>query len=300
MKKNLMVLLFILLPMFLAFAGIADVLTQADALYDAEEYVNGFELLEKNLPSATSPAEKGEVLWRMSRFQLFITDDAEDDGVDSDTLLAMFEEGRSYGDRAIELAPSADAYYWRTSNIGRWGETKGILDSLFKAGDMKKDLLEVISYDPVYADAWYVLGRLYFKLPGWPISFGDKAFAVSFARRSIDTYAGDDLKISYYKSLAEILYDRNWSASTREKEIKKRERKIKSSDSEFDQKSYYEAELGVKARPGYMKKALGDISDREEAVLITDWVIAQFNALPAPTKGEKNSLQEVTDMIAQW
>lgn len=299
MRKVVLVLLILLLPAFALLAA-DDILKQADDLFDAEEYIEGFALMEKALPSAGTNQEKAEIYWRMAKFQLNITDDEEDAGTAKEVLLEMFTQGSDYATMAIELYPSADSYYWRSSNIGRWGETKGILDSLFKAGPMKEDLLKVIEYDTMYADAWYVFSRLYLKLPGWPISFGNAPFAVSFARRAIDTYAEEDLKISYFKSLAETLWKRNWNAKTRTKEIGNRESKLKSAKNEHDKQAYFESSLGVGFSPVYTSKKLGDLTDREEAQIITDWLFAEYAKIPDPSKGDKNNIQEVKDMVAEW
>src|SRR5438093_2220534 len=49
-----------------------------------------------------------------------------------DVKLAAYERGREVGKRAVELAPkSLDAHLWFAINTARWGETKGILRSLF-------------------------------------------------------------------------------------------------------------------------------------------------------------------------
>jgi hypothetical protein len=299
MRKICLVILILLLPAFTLLAA-DDILKQADDLFDAEKYIEGFELMENALPSAGTNQEKAEIYWRMSKFQLNITDDEEDAGTDKDALLEMFTHGMDYATMAAELYPSADSYYWRSSNTGRWGETKGILDSLFKAGPMKEDLLKVIEYDKVYADAWYVFSRLYLKLPGWPISFGNAPFAVSFARRAIDTYAEEDLKISYFKSLAETLWKRNWNAKTRTKEIKNRNAKFKKAKNEHDRQAYFESSLGVNFSPVYTSKKLDGMSDREEARIITDWLLIEFRKISDPSKGDKNNIQEVKDMVAEW
>ncbi|NQT61280.1 MAG: hypothetical protein HQ557_20115, partial [Bacteroidetes bacterium] len=277
-----------------------DILKQADDLFDAEKYIEGFELMENALLSAGTNREKAEIYWRMAKFQLNITDDEEDAGTAKETLLEMFTQGSDYATMATELYPSADSYYWRSSNVGRWGETKGILDSLFKAGPMKEDLLKVIEYDAVYADAWYVFSRLYLKLPGWPISFGNAPFAISFARRAIDTYAEEDLKISYYKSLAETLWKRNWNVSTRKREIKNRESKLKNAKNEHDKQAYFESSLGINYSPNYTSNKLVDMTDREEAKIITDWLLAEYAKISDPSKGDKNNIQEVKDMVAEW
>ena len=299
MKRFLMVVLVLLLPACMIFAASA-LFEQADALYDQEEYIAGFNLLKGALDSAATDAEKAEIYWRLSRFQLYIADDEEDAGAKPSELLAMFDAGSDYADKAIALAPSAEAYYWRSSNTGRWGETKGVLDSLFKAAPMRSDLLKVIQYDPDYADAWYVLGRLYLLLPGWPISFGNISYAASYARRSIEVYAKEDLKISYYKSLAEILWKRNWSAGTRKKELDKRAPKYQSESDTFGKITYFEAAYLQGWSPAYTTKGILDLSDRDEARLIAEWVIGEYDKIKSPKRGDTTNINEVKALMESW
>lgn len=298
MKKTALIFLVLLLSGMMLFGE--DVLKEADDLFDAEAYTEGFALLEKALPSASSDAERAEINWRLARFQLNIADDLEDEGALEDTLLELFDKGAAFAEAAIAQKPTPDAYYWHSSNVGRWGETKGILNSLFKASPMRDDLREVIALDPNYADAWYVYGRLYLLLPGWPVSFGDEEAAASYARRSIDLYAEEDLKIAYYKSLAEILWKRDWDEKKRVREIGKMESKYKKEKDEEDKISYYEGALGENFTPEYMSKKLKDVSDHEEAQLIVDWLRAEYKKIPSPDRGEKSNMDEVEEMAAEW
>ncbi len=300
MKRIMVIALLCLFAIPALSAAITGALADADALYDAEQYIEGYALMEDTLGKAANDSEKAEVYWRLSRFKLFITDDEERDGVDKNTLLKHFDEGREFAEKAIDLKPSADAYYWKSSNVGRWGETKGILDSLFKADPMKKDLLKVIEYDKNYADAWYVFGRLHLLLPGWPLSFGNVVFSVSFARKAIDAYAEDDLKISYYKSLAETLWKRNWKQRDRKGKIEGEAKNYKKKSAEFEKMWYFEGELGADYRPEYTNKRLQDMGDQEEALIIVNWLIDQYNAMPSPSKGDKNNIDEVKELLDEW
>jgi tetratricopeptide (TPR) repeat protein len=299
MKRILMLAGMLFIPLLSA-AAITGVLVEADALHDAEDYEAGFSLLENALPSADTDGQKAEIYWRLAKFQLAIADDLEDEGADAETLLSLYDRGSAFAEEAIALEPSADAYYWRSSNVGRWGETKGVLNSLFKAGPMKDDLLKVIEYDPDYADAWYVLGRLHLLLPGWPLSFGNIPFAVSFARRAVELYDGEDLKISYYKSLAETLWKREWDARKRNREIDRNESKYKGAGSEFDRQSYFESYLGTGFSPVYTSDTLSGMSDREEARIITEWLEDEYAKIPAPDRGDRRNIEEVREMTAQW
>ena len=43
-------------------------------------------------------------------------------------ILAVFTEGEGYADKAIAADPQNDlGYYWKSANIGRWGQVKGVL-----------------------------------------------------------------------------------------------------------------------------------------------------------------------------
>ena len=127
-------------------------------------------------------------------------------GAKKDDLLKNYEEGEKYANQAIENFPNNPlSYYWKASNIGRWGQVKGILDSLGKAEPMQKLLIQAIDLDSDHSDSYFVLGELYDELPGWPISFGNIDFAVSFARKSI---ALNDEQLGYGNGgqAAELLY----------------------------------------------------------------------------------------------
>ena len=299
MKKNILAALSLLFIAGFVFAG-DDILAKADSLYDEEKFDEGFDFIEKSLDTSLPKKDLAELYWRLSRFQLYKGDDAEEEGAKKNDLLNMFSNGQDLAEKAINLYPSADAYYWKLSNIGRWGETKGILDSLFKAKPMKDDLMIVIDYDKNYADAWYVLSRLYLKLPGWPISFGNKDCAVSFARRAVDLYAKDDLKITYYTGLAETLWERKWSVKNRTKNIPKMEKNYNNADDEFDRISYYEYSLGLDYVPEYANLSLEDMTDREEAVIILKWLIGEYNKISSPSRWDKINIQKSRDFLEEW
>src|SRR5262249_49640505 len=75
-----------------------------------------------------------------------------------DEKLAAFDRGRQAAKRAIELAPrSAPAQFWYGINTGRWGQTKGIMRSLFLLPTVKEAMQTAIAIDPAYVPA-YALG----------------------------------------------------------------------------------------------------------------------------------------------
>ncbi|MGM0432112.1 MAG: hypothetical protein ACQEQU_05305 [Spirochaetota bacterium] len=275
-------------------------LEEADALYEAEEYKRGLSLLEGRIDDITDKQLKAQTYWRMARFTLFIGDDMKQEGASKGALLDTYSEGIKYAEKAVDLQPSADAYYWRSSNTGRWGETKGILNSLSKAKPMHADLERVVGFDSSYADAWFVFGKLYYLLPGGFISFGNTDYAVSYARRAIEVYQEDDLKISYYKSLAEILYDRDWSRNKRRKEYPGIEKDFSNAKTLMEQMRNYEGFLAKhNYKPGYAPRSLSQMSDREEARAIVEWVTREYEAIASPTRGERQNMQELRDMVEE-
>src|SRR5215470_7647444 len=66
--------------------------------------------------------------------------------------LEAYDRGRQAARRAIELAPrSAPAHFWYGTNTGRWGQTKGVLRSLFLLPSVKEAMQTALELDPSYA-----------------------------------------------------------------------------------------------------------------------------------------------------
>lgn len=82
--------------------------------------------------------------------------------------LAAYDCGRQAAKRAIELAPkSAPAQFWYGTNTGRWGQTKGIMRSLFLLPTVKEAMQTALALDPGYAPAYALGGNIYYEVPGY-------------------------------------------------------------------------------------------------------------------------------------
>jgi tetratricopeptide (TPR) repeat protein len=82
--------------------------------------------------------------------------------------LAAYDRGRQAARRAIELAPkSAPARFWYGTNTGRWGQTKGLLRSLFLLPSVKEAMQAALALDPSYAPAYALGGTIYCEVPGF-------------------------------------------------------------------------------------------------------------------------------------
>lgn len=121
-----------------------------------------------------------EALWRLARGYKWVGDKAEKD------KLAIYEKSKEYAEKAVAANPKGvKGHYWLAVAIGKWGQTRGILQSLFMVKPMKKALDDCLAIDPKYAPAHHVLEELYRLVPGWPLSIGDKNKALEHALKSV-------------------------------------------------------------------------------------------------------------------
>lgn len=83
-----------------------------------------------------------------------------------DEKLAAYDRGRQAAKRAIELAPkSAPAQFWYGTNTGRWGQTKGMMRSLYLLPTVKDAMQTALALDPGYAPAYALGGNIYYEVP---------------------------------------------------------------------------------------------------------------------------------------
>lgn len=277
-----------------ASAQFAEQLDTVDGLLDVDAYDEAWSILQSLDEQAESNQQKAEVYWRMSKTILGFGDlqiDAEEPVED---ILATFERGESYADRAIAADPGNHlGYYWKSANIGKWGKTKGILDSLFKAGPMRDLLVETIDLAPNHADSYYVLGQLYEKVPG-VISFGNADYSVSLGRRSVDLMeeeldSGEREMFSedFYIQLAAHLIARNWNERKRDREHPNKARNFGNADSELQRGFYYEGTVDIPA-----------MDDDEEAAMILEEMIERLESMSEPRPTDLRRLAEARELLS--
>ena len=278
------------------FCDFAQLMEEADRLNKEIRHDEVEELLLKALNSAGSNRERAEVYWRLSRALMYQGDEADKNAAPKDTILSIFAEGEQYGQKAIELDPSNYlGYFWKSGNIGRWGQTKGILNSLFKAPEMRDLLVKAVTIKPDHADSYYLLGQLYEQVPRL-ISFGNVDFAVSLGRKAVDMREAQyqsgvekELNYDYYTELAKHLYARGWSSSKRMKQHDRKKRDFES-ETELMEKSFrYEGSIVIEG-----------MDDRNEAIELARWAVRELEALPKRDTDQEDDLKEVKDLLAEW
>ncbi|MBO4410389.1 MAG: hypothetical protein J5775_06520 [Spirochaetales bacterium] len=296
--KKLAALLVLLLAVLTALAALD--FTSVDDLYDAgTDYQKVYDTLQTMLKEAKSNEEKSEVLWRLSRVCVDLGDALPEK--DKNGKYAIYDEGEQYALKSIEAKPNYLAYLWKCANVGRYGQTKGVMDSLGKVKPMKADL-KVITDDFKVLDsseAWYTLAVLNDAVPG--ILGGDSVAAISYMRIACETIPAKYVYGGTYKALAEMLYSRNWSASKRAKEIASLQKKWdKETKSNFDKYAYYEGSKGADAVPVWSTKKLSEMSDREEALAVLKYAQQMYNSKSFKTGKDAEHYAEIQDLITQW
>jgi len=269
-------------------------LDRVDDLIRVDDYDAAMSLLQTLEGQAAGNAEKAEVYWRYAQAVLGIGDLQIDAEAPLDQILATFERGEAYADRAIQADPDNHlGYYWKSANIGKWGKTKGILDSLFKAGPMRDLLVEAITRSPNHADSYYVLGQLYEKVPG-VISFGNTDYSVSLGRRAVDLMeadliSGEREKFSedFYIQLASHLIARNWNERKRDREYANKTRNFRSARTELERGFNYEGTVEIP-----------EMDDREEAAIILREMIDRLQAISDPLPSDTRRLAEAQELLA--
>ncbi len=80
--------------------------------------------------------------------------------------LEAYEQGRQAAKRAVELAPeSVEAHFWYGTNTARWGQTKGVVRSLFLLPTVKQEIELIMALDPNFAPVYALAGNVYYEVP---------------------------------------------------------------------------------------------------------------------------------------
>jgi tetratricopeptide (TPR) repeat protein len=99
--------------------------------------------------------------------------------------LEAYDRGRQAGKRAAELAPkNALAHFWYGTNSGRWGQTKGIMRSLFLLPTVKEEMQAALDLDPKLVPAYSLAGQVYAEVPG--LFGGDLDKSEEMFRKGLD------------------------------------------------------------------------------------------------------------------
>jgi tetratricopeptide (TPR) repeat protein len=99
--------------------------------------------------------------------------------------LEAYERGRRIGERAVELAPrNADAHLWYAINTARWGQTKGIMRSLFLLPTVQREIETILALDPRSVRAHALAGNVAMEVPR--LAGGDRGKAETHFKKGLE------------------------------------------------------------------------------------------------------------------
>lgn len=109
----------------------------------------------------------------------------------------------------------AEPLVWEGIVLSTYAGAKGGLGALSLAKKSRDCLLEATRIDPaaLRGSAYTSLGALYYKVPGWPIGFGDRDKATEFLNKAL-ALNPDGMDPNYF--IGELMYEKgDYSASLR-------------------------------------------------------------------------------------
>ena len=275
----------------------SDVAVVAYSFDENGEFVAEKDLLIEWVAKTADRKQRAELYWRLARTYMNLGEDNKIKGMKKDDVLELYKDGEHYADLVIENDPqNPEGYFWKGAIIGTWGNTKGMLEALGNASPMKDHLEQALLRDANHADSYFVLCQLYTALPGWPISFGNIDYAVSFGRKAVfllekDLAAGKQSvpQYGYYSTLASALWNRNWDTNKRYNEKSNKLKEYTGKSNPLEKNSFFECQVSLKS-----------MSDREEAKQLIQWVISEIEKIANKNYFQKKDLREARKLSNQW
>ena len=138
-----------------------------------------------------------QVQWAQAYYQLT-----------GDQQQATFESAITAADKAVKANPGhVVPLIWRGILKATYAGVKGGLGALSLAKEAKADMEKAIAIDPdASGSAYATLATLYFRVPGWPIGFGDDDKAEQLFKQALK-YDPDSIDTNYL--YAEYLIDQH-------------------------------------------------------------------------------------------
>ena len=101
-----------------------------------------------------------------------------------DDKLAAYDHGRQAARRAVQAEPrSVAAHFWLATNTARWGQTNGVVRSLFLLPEVQREIRIVRDLDPGFTPVYALAGNVYYEVPA--LLGGDLAKAEEMFRTGL-------------------------------------------------------------------------------------------------------------------
>ena len=87
--------------------------------------------------------------------------------------------------RVIELAPKTlEGRFWYALNTARWGQTKGVVRSLFLLPSVQEEMQTILQLDPKFTPVYALAGHVFYEVPG--LLGGDLKKAEEMFRKGLE------------------------------------------------------------------------------------------------------------------
>lgn len=114
------------------------------------------------LESLVKEKDEAKALWRLGRGYVRLGEKKKR----RKERIKLFTLAERTIEKSIALDPAdAQAHFWAGLALGRRGQARGILQSLFMIKPLKKRMRRVMELDPKHGGAHHVLGQMYRQLP---------------------------------------------------------------------------------------------------------------------------------------
>jgi len=98
--------------------------------------------------------------------------------------LEAYDEGRQAAKRAVEMDPrDPAAHFWYGTNTARWGQTRGVVASLFLLPLVRQEIQTVLELDPRFTPVYGLAGNVLYEVP--PLMGGDVRKAEEMFREGL-------------------------------------------------------------------------------------------------------------------
>jgi tetratricopeptide (TPR) repeat protein len=143
-----------------------------------------------------------EALWRLGRYYQFLGDCSNDKKM----KLPYYQKGLIYAERAVKInSQGPDGHLQYAILLGCVSLEKSVLNGFVKLPTIRDEINTTLRLDPLNARAHNTLALFYWKVPGKPISFGDRKKAQEEAALAVKY----DPKVIYYWLILGQIADTN-------------------------------------------------------------------------------------------
>lgn len=255
------------------------------------DYAANHDTLVVMLETAFPGREKAEVYWRLARASLMMGEEQQT----KEAKRKYFNQGIEWAEKGLkEDSGSKECYMWHCANVGRKCQTYSVMDQAAAVPVMTKDLTAILDKfgNTGYSEAWQALSELYYHHP-----FKSTESAVNYARKAATCIPAGELRISTYTYLAQILYERGWSARKRTAAAAENAVEFnKEYDSNIEKYSYFDGALTYMP---WSLKPFAQMSDKEEAAVIVSYAKGLYNSCKDLTPVDKKDYKALEELSAK-